>query len=639
VSFLLSSPVTTATADYPELVVEWLPAQGPRAADGAWCDITPYVAAGRVSRGRQYELDRFQAGSLNLTLRADTRLFDPEDVSGPFYPWLVPMRQVRVSAVWDSVRYPIWRGYITDWGAVTPDDALFVSEVSGKDAFALLEAITLPESFYEFHVAASAPLHWWRLAEAEGSAEVVDSGSDPAFGTLQGAGELGASGIVAFGGGASCFTNDGTAGYVQLPNDVFVAATGPYSLSAWFQADTVASSDLPIVSLGAGGSNGYNIAVRRTTGTLVYNFNGSSAILESPSRVDDGLPHHVAVVFDSSSNSTLYLDGVSVDTAVIDQYFSASYCAIGTRQLHANDQATIGGQTFFDGEIAEVAVWDRELSASEVADQYAAGANAFSGEDTGARVDRVLDLVGWPSTLRDIDTGASTVGSFDLGGQSLLEYLQALADTEAGMFLMGTDGVLIFLSRHAPYLDAVSTTSQATYGDLSSHALQYANDGLLPLRDEALIRNPVTAARQGGATATARDATLIEKYGDRTWSAASTLDSNDNVLVDRANWFLALYKELGTRFGDITFRPRGAPDDLWPEVLGRAIGDRVTVERTPLGLGAQVSLEQLVQRVEHAFSPTEWETRLRGTPAPTDSVWILGDSTYGVLGSTTRLAY
>ncbi|MCC7045033.1 MAG: hypothetical protein IT183_14305, partial [Acidobacteria bacterium] len=45
-----------------------------------------------------------------------------------------------------------------------------------------------------------------------------------------------------------------------------------------------------------------------------------------------------------------------------------------------------------------------------------------------------------------------------------------------------------------------------------------------------------------------------------------------------------------------------------------------------------------VEGVSEDIGANSWTTSFTTSPADTTAVWILGDSTYGVLGSTTRLA-
>jgi len=196
-SYIEDAPVQTATADYPEVVIEWMPTQGPTAADGDWSPLTQYVAragGAKTKRGRQFELDHFEAGTFGLSLKTATRLFDPENTSGPFYPWLVQMRQIRAYAVWAGVRYPIFRGYITNWGQTQPDDAMFVTTLTVKDGFERLEQRQLPSSAWALEVLKDDPSCWFRLGET-GTVRVTDSSDGGNYGLFDNA-QQGAQGLI-----------------------------------------------------------------------------------------------------------------------------------------------------------------------------------------------------------------------------------------------------------------------------------------------------------------------------------------------------------------------------------------------------------------------------------------------------------
>ena len=59
----------------------------------------------QIHRGRSYELDRQEAGTLQLVLDNRNRYFDPSYVSGPYYGLLKPMRRIRVYCTWKGVTY------------------------------------------------------------------------------------------------------------------------------------------------------------------------------------------------------------------------------------------------------------------------------------------------------------------------------------------------------------------------------------------------------------------------------------------------------------------------------------------------------------------------------------------------------
>lgn len=97
-------------------------------------DITSFAYSISTSRGKNTELDKYKAGSVNVGLRNQTRYFDPDYVESPFAGELVPRRGIRVLV--NSV--PVITGRVTDWNlSYAPgNDAL--ASVEGVDNFSLL---------------------------------------------------------------------------------------------------------------------------------------------------------------------------------------------------------------------------------------------------------------------------------------------------------------------------------------------------------------------------------------------------------------------------------------------------------------------------------------------------------------------
>lgn len=648
---LIDGPVVlTATADFPELVVEWLPLNGPFDADGDWCDITHYVESGQCSRGRQYEIDRFQAGSLRLTLIATTRLFDAEHVTGPFYPYLVPMRQVRVSAVWSGTRYPVWRGYITDWGETVEQDAKFVTTIQARDAFALLERIELPSSAWALEVQKDSPILWFRLGETD-TVRVTDSSEGGNYGIYDNVAQ-GATGLVVNDADGAVTFDVGTDQRVWVQSPTLIDDY-PFTVSIMAQTSSANSDHIKTLFSGwdgfVAGIDRLNLRIDYASGpagagrvvsSVVGSNNTDTRSVASTIQVDDDQPHHIAVVYASASSQLVYVDGVDV-TDVISAgtptwTLGASY---GFGYYIGNTPDLTVGDYGFIGTLDEVAVFDSALSAARLAAHSLAAIDGWEGDDTGTRVGRFLDAIDWPTTLRDVDTGISILGPASWSaGTSALAVLQAWADTEIGLFYTDKDGKIVWKSRHGPLLDSTSTTSQATFGDAHSAATLKFSDVAMP-RDEALIRNPVRASRRDGVTVEAKDAAGITKYGNRAWSAPNSEDQLDSVIRDRAIWYRERFKEMRTRLRQMTLQPRKATG-LWPQVFGREIGERITVSRTPLGLNAEVSVPQIIERVEHVFTPKSWTTVFGGSPVDPNvgDYLILDDATYGLL-DTGVLAY
>lgn len=107
---------------------------------GAWSDVTDYVRAFRTNRGRQYETDIAEPGTLELELDNSDSTFDPDNTAGPFYGYIRPNRRVRVSVrqtVFSSRVY-LFTGYVDSWRHTWPGGGAFsVATVSATDRFKL----------------------------------------------------------------------------------------------------------------------------------------------------------------------------------------------------------------------------------------------------------------------------------------------------------------------------------------------------------------------------------------------------------------------------------------------------------------------------------------------------------------------
>jgi hypothetical protein len=71
-----------------------------------------------------------------------------------------------------------------------------------------------------------------------------------------------------------------------------------------------------------------------------------------------------------------------------------------------------------------------------------------AGDDSGARVGRILDAANWPTEDRSIAVGDTTLQATELAGNALAE-LQLVQDTELGEFFFDSQGWAVFRNRQA----------------------------------------------------------------------------------------------------------------------------------------------------------------------------------------------
>jgi hypothetical protein len=277
-----------------------------------------------------------------------------------------------------------------------------------------------------------------------------------------------------------------------------------------------------------------------------------------------------------------------------------------------------------------------------------------SGDLSGVRVNTILDAVSWPQNLRNIATGISVL-EVQSASQSVLSMLQEVADTEAGDVYSGADGVVIFADRNDLISQPASLNVQATYDTTDPFGMFFAEANIV--YDDDLIYNIIRVNRKTtsvvngdtlvGTTVTVSNVESQSLYGARSLNLElpipSTVGSDTSYGQDTAEnlgLFLAsIYANPELRPDQITFKPRLNPSVLFPEVLVRALRDKVVVKFAVPGGGLPIERSCFVQQVSHIGTPDSWITRFGLTSATFyTGFFILDDSTFGVL-DTNKLGF
>jgi hypothetical protein len=103
-------------------------------------DLTPNVYSISIRRGRNIMKDTYEAGTATVRVLDPTGAFNPQNVDSEFYPNLVPLRKLRVSATTDTAEHFLFSGYITDYKYSFPQgqETAFVDLVCA-DGFRLFQ--------------------------------------------------------------------------------------------------------------------------------------------------------------------------------------------------------------------------------------------------------------------------------------------------------------------------------------------------------------------------------------------------------------------------------------------------------------------------------------------------------------------
>lgn len=107
-------------------------------ASRTWNDITNYVQSFHIRRGKQRMLDRFESGSMDMTLKNLDRRFDPTNTSGPYSPNLAPLNAVRAGFVISGQTYWVYTGFVERWPQIWKGPTWAEVDITCVDAFEFL---------------------------------------------------------------------------------------------------------------------------------------------------------------------------------------------------------------------------------------------------------------------------------------------------------------------------------------------------------------------------------------------------------------------------------------------------------------------------------------------------------------------
>jgi len=247
-----------------------------------------------------------------------------------------------------------------------------------------------------------------------------------------------------------------------------------------------------------------------------------------------------------------------------------------------------------------------------------------AGEKAGARVHRILNSVNWPAADRVIATGTTTLQGTTLEGDALSELL-LVQDTEIGSVYFDAVGRVVFKSRHATLTEATSTTTQGVFGsDRAAGELPYA--AVAPAWTDEAMRNVWRIAREGGVPQEARDEVSIVENLESVHERTDLLMQTDAEALAYAQYGLAMTSQPRFQFEQLTVDPRAQPADLFPQVLTRDFGHRITVRSRPPGVGL-VERDSYIRGISGEYRGTNqwgWTWTLQPAEVTSYLIWNSG---------------
>ena len=257
---------------------------------------------------------------------------------------------------------------------------------------------------------------------------------------------------------------------------------------------------------------------------------------------------------------------------------------------------------------------------------------AAAGNLSGTRINQILDQIGWPSSLRDVDPGLTTLQADPGTARTSLQAMQTVETSEYGALYVNPSGAFVFQDR------------SVTTGSIAGTPTVFNDDGTdIPYNnavwrlDDTLVYNQATVTRSGGTPQVATNAASIAKYFVHSYNQQDLLMQTDAVALDYAQAYVASRAETSIRCDAIEL-------DLYSPSYNAGIlaaltldfFDPVTITTNQPGASTLTKTLQ-VFGVGHFITPNTWRTTFT-TLEPVIDGFILNSTIYGVL-DTGVLAY
>ncbi len=609
-----------------------------------WTDISRWAQNFTVRRGRQHELQRFEAGTWECPLWNQDGRFSPWNSSSPYAGHLVPGTPIRVQATWNGMTYPVYYGYVDSW---IPQYGQTRAEqvVKATDGMGLLALAQLDQPTYQNQVIADGALALYMLSDQVGAYIAVDSTGNGHTGTVF-------PPFVTFGVAGPWFTNLATAatfatsaspvapgvldgGQIQAPWLLTGASAG--SLEVWVKTSAVPAGPMTIWGgVPIGGPAALQIG---SSGQVLFGVSvGTGALATGTTNVCDGNWHHVVGTWTSGGSISVYVDGVLQATS------SSPPGTIGSSAF-----ASIGNQTDeppFAGDLAGAAVYTSALTSAQVLLHYQIGSAGFaSPQYSGQRIAAILAAVGWPTFLENLATGISQVqaATGTLTQTQALSYIQTIEATEQGLFFVDESGRGTFRDRHYVVSAPAALVSNATLSNnpALAGAYRYLIGSMVPGEDALDLWTDVQGSRQNGNPQQAFNQANATKYGWRSLTGfTGMLQESDTEVLALCQWLLAHYDAPLTRVRSIAMDNTYGQGANLPAMLGRTFLDRVTVDWLPMdGTATHFTQDSLIESIQHEVTQGYWRTTWGLSPAETQQYLLLDDPVRGVLDGPNRWGY
>lgn len=241
-------------------------------------------------------------------------------------------------------------------------------------------------------------------------------------------------------------------------------------------------------------------------------------------------------------------------------------------------------------------------------------------QTTGARINALLDLAGWPAGRRDIATGLITLEPYEQHGANLLRVLIDTADAEDGMLYVDPLGDVVFYDRHFT-LDATPTLSFGPSNlKVSAVTPRFGASGIVNVGRVELADGDVYEII---------DDASVDDYGPGHPWTTRDLSLPPAEAEGLAQWAVVRWAEPRLTLEGLA--TNGHATGALPSLLGARMGDVADFTHTPPG-GGTVEMTGVTESIDHTIAKGEWISQFALDSYHGDGPWLtLDDPVLGLL--------
>jgi hypothetical protein len=249
--------------------------------------------------------------------------------------------------------------------------------------------------------------------------------------------------------------------------------------------------------------------------------------------------------------------------------------------------------------------------------------SATDGQDTGTRIGKILDQVDFPNSMRTISTGNSLCQADPATSRTALATIKNVEFSEQGAVYMSPAGNLIFKNRY----ETMKSAGDTPIAFNQTTGIPYKK--LVFAFDDKLIVNQANVTIVGGVVQTYNDIDSIATYFPHSITSTDLVAQTNAVAANIAALYVSTRSTTTIRIDQMTVDLQDS-DVPTGTILGMDYFTNVLITNIqPDGSTIEKNLQ--IQGVNWDISPSRFIANFT-TLEPISDSFLIGDSTYGVLG-------